>query len=104
MNEDRIKVLEQFLKEDPTDPFNYYALALEHKDQNPEKAKPLFEHLLATFTDYLPTYYMAGLFFNDRADTVKGLVILRTGLALARSQKNQSASRELQAAIEQLED
>mgnify|MGYP000036760259 CR=1 FL=1 len=104
MNKDRIEMLEQFLKEDNSDPFNHYALALEYKDLKPEKAKSLFEHLLVTHPDYLPTYYIAGLFYSDQSENAKGLLILRKGLELARSQKNHSASRELQAAIQQIED
>jgi len=104
MKKDRIEMLEQFLKEDDSDPFNYYGLALEYKNQNPEKAKSLFEYLLVTHPDYLPTYYMAGLFFVDQSETTRGLQILRTGLALAQNQNNQSASRELKAAIDQIED
>jgi cytochrome c-type biogenesis protein CcmH/NrfG len=39
MNRERIKVLEQFLKEDPNDPFSLYALALEFKNQDSKKAR-----------------------------------------------------------------
>ena len=31
MNSERIKLLEQYLEDDPSDPFNLYALALEYQ-------------------------------------------------------------------------
>lgn len=57
MNSERIKLLEQYVEDDPNDPFNLYALALEYQKQNPAKAGKLFELLLAKHPDYLPTYY-----------------------------------------------
>lgn len=104
MNTDRIKMLEQFLRDDPTDPFNLYALALEFKNQDSQKAQGLFDQLLGEHPTYLPTYYIAGNFFADQSDPVKGLTVLRNGLALALEQKDKNAARELKSAIENLED
>jgi lipoprotein NlpI len=104
MNTDRIKMLEQFLQDDPTDPFNLYALALEFKDQDSKKTQELFDQLLAQHPNYLPTYYIAGNFFADHSHLEKGLEVLRKGLALAIEQKDKSAARELKSAIENLED
>ncbi len=104
MNADRIKMLEQFLKDDPTDPFNLYALALEFKNQDSKKTQQLFDQLLAQHPNYLPTYYMAGNFFADQSDPEKGLAVLRKGFSLALEQKDKSAARELKSAIENLED
>ncbi len=104
MNADRIKMLEQFLKDDPADPFNLYALALEFKNQNTAKAIELFDRLLEQHPSYLPTYYIAGNFFADQSDLEKGLEVLRKGFALALEQKDKNAARELKSAIENLED
>ena len=104
MNAERIKMLEQFLKDDPSDPFNIYALALEYQHQNIEKAEALFNLLLDQHPDYLPTYYIAGGFYADQSKTERALEILRKGLVLARTQKDLSSARELQAAIQNLED
>jgi len=104
MNKERIKMLEQFVKEDPSDPFSIYALALEYQHQNTEKAEALFNKLLDQHSDYLPTYYMAGDFFVQQANPERALEILRKGLVLAQTQKNRSSARELQAAIQNLED
>jgi tetratricopeptide (TPR) repeat protein len=101
---DRIKMLEQFLKDDPTDPFSLYALALEYQKENVNKSAELFEELLHKHPDYLPTYYMAGSFYIEQANADHALQILREGLELARRQGDTSAARELQAAIQNLED
>ncbi len=53
----RIAQLEAFLEEDPADPFNKYALALEYLKVDPDKSYELFEALLKDRPDYLPTYY-----------------------------------------------
>jgi tetratricopeptide (TPR) repeat protein len=104
MNTDRIKMLEQFLKDDPADPFNLYALALEFKNQDSKKTQELFDQLLEQHPNYLPTYYIAGNFFADQSNSVKGLAVLRKGFALALEQKDKSAARELKSAIESLQD
>ncbi len=101
---ERIKMLEQFLKDDPSDPFNLYALALEYQKLNLNEATELFEQLLTKHPNYLPTYYMAGINYVDQANPIQALSILQKGLVLAKSQKNMTAARELKSAIENLED
>lgn len=103
MNHSRIELLEKFIKEDPDDPFNYYALALEYQQANPSQAKQLFEYLLMNHAGYLPVYYTAGIFYADLAEESKALEILNEGVALARSISDTKALRELQSAIQQLE-
>jgi tetratricopeptide (TPR) repeat protein len=104
MNTDRIKLLEQYLKEDPSDPFSIYALALEYQHQNVEKAADLFEKLLNEHPTYLPTYYMAGSFYGDQSKPERALEILKKGLVLAKAQQNLNSARELLSAIQNLED
>lgn len=104
MNSERIKLLEQYLEDDPTDPFNLYALALEYQKQNPAKAGKLFELLLDEHPDYLPTYYIAGNFYADQAQTQKALDVLRRGMVLAKSKGQNTTTRELQSAIDLLDD
>jgi Tfp pilus assembly protein PilF len=54
---DRIAQLQEFLKDEPEDPFNMYALALEYLKVDAQKSYALFEELIRTRPDYLPTYY-----------------------------------------------
>lgn len=104
MNQERIKILEQFLKEDPGDPFNLYALALEFKDQDSKKARELFDQLLEKHPAYLPTYYIAGNFYVEQGDPDRAAEILKKGLVLAHQQKDLNSIREISAAIQNLED
>lgn len=103
MNAARIEMLEKFIQEDPTDPFPVYALALEYQVTERTKAQQLFERLLGEHPDYLPTYYMAGIFFLDQGEVLRASEILQSGLALAKAQKDLAAARELQSALENLE-
>ncbi len=103
MNHSRIELLEKFIKEDPADPFNYYALALEYQQTNPSKAKQLFDDLLESHSGYLPVYYTAGIFYAELADESRAHEILNKGVELARSISDHKALRELQSAIQNLE-
>ena len=103
MNEARINMLKQYLQDEPTEPFYPYALALEYQQTNPEKARELFDLLLAQHPDYLPTYYMAGNFFQQQHPD-KAVRIFHQGLRLANRMNDLTAARELRAALDNLED
>jgi len=99
-NLERIKLLEQFLEEEPENPFNWYALALEHHDSDHEKTSDLFNKLLLSHKSYLPTYYPAAHFFAERGELQKAEKIFRDGISLAKSQENEKTYRELQNAFQ----
>lgn len=101
MNEARINMLKQYLQDEPTEPFYPYALALEYQQTNPDKARELFDLLLAQHPDYLPTYYMAGTFYLEM-DTRKAREIFEQGLALSKQQRNTSTQREIEAVLDNL--
>jgi tetratricopeptide (TPR) repeat protein len=103
MNQSRIELLEKFIAEDPSDPFNYYALALEYLQTKPTQAAELFDHILMHHSHYLPVYYTAGTFYADLNNEDKALAILNKGLALAKSTSDFKAMRELASAIQNLE-
>lgn len=104
MNQPRIDLLKKFILEDPCDPFNYYALALEHLHTDPLKAGELFDNLLNEHPNYLPTYYMAGTFFASQKMEAKGLGILKKGLLLAKLKQNFATARELLGAIQNMDE
>jgi hypothetical protein len=101
MNIERIKQLEKWVGEDPTDPFNKYGLALEVQHIDRLKADGLFSELLTHHKDYLPTYYTAAQFYADY-DNRKAIAILEQGIALAKILEEPKAVRELQSALDQL--
>ncbi|MFZ6011708.1 MAG: tetratricopeptide repeat protein [Bacteroidota bacterium] len=102
MTTSRLERLLEFYKEDPQDPFNLYALALEFQKSDPNRSLECFEKLLAEHENYLPTYYHAGKFFQELDQKERALEIFQKGIALGKEQKNMQATRELQAAYQEL--
>lgn len=101
MSTERLKLLHQFYDEDPADPFNSYALALEYLNVDPEKALEFFEILLHKHVEYLPTYYHAAKFFQERGQKERAIHVYERGMALAGSQGNSKALRELRSAYDE---
>ncbi len=101
MSKERIAMLEQWIKDEPSDPFNKYALALEVQAIDRVKAEAIFNELLELHPDYLPTYYTAAQFYVDDNEPT-AIRILEKGILLAVQQTNLKAKRELQSALDQL--
>jgi Tfp pilus assembly protein PilF len=98
MSNSLLNSLLAFYEEDPHDPFNIYALALEYLKSSSEQAEKLFDTLLHEHASYLPTYYHAADFFALKGDTKKAERIYMDGIALALTQKNIKTQQELQRA------
>lgn len=97
-NLSRINQLKLFAQEDPTDPFNFYALALEYQLTDKNHAKIYFELLLDKFPDYLPTYYHAAAFFTESGDLNKAGETYEKGITLAHSSNDLHSKKELENA------
>lgn len=96
----RLSQLLAFYEEDPSDPFNVYALAIEYLTNEPIKSLAHFRELLDKHPTYLPTYYhaaelLANLGLRDEADKV-----YLAGIALALDQKQTKALQELRNAYQ----
>lgn len=102
MNEARLTLLKSYLKEDPNDPFNYYAIATEYLQEAPETAKEYFDRLLSDFPDYLATYFHAAQLYADFEEYERAEEIYKAGIALAERQENAKTLRELQTAYQNL--
>lgn len=98
----RIKQLLQFYEEDPGDPFNLYALALEYLNHDLARSRALFETLLAEHEGYLPTYYHAAKFFQQHGEHERATAIFENGMALAKRLNDQKALRELRSAYDEM--
>ena len=98
----RIQQLEGFVKEDPHDPFNLYALALEYSKSDVRKALEIFNKLLDEHANYVPTYYHLGKLYVDISQNEKALAVFETGIKVANDEKNYKALRELQSARQEL--
>lgn len=104
MNNDRIQQLIRFVQEEPGDPFNVYALAMEFVNGQPEQARPYFDQLLTDHPDYLPTYYHAAALYADLDERGRAGELYAKGIELARAQNNQRTLLELQRAQQAFED
>jgi len=95
-NLSRIEILKEYANQEPENPFNWYALALEYQNIDQEKTGLYFNKLLNEHKGYLPTYYHAALFFSERNQIDFAKTIYESGIELAQNQNNVMALRELQ--------
>ncbi|HEY8513601.1 MAG TPA: tetratricopeptide repeat protein [Cyclobacteriaceae bacterium] len=102
MNSERLKMLHQFANEEPGNPFNWYALALEYRQSDPAQASMLFDKLLTEFETYLPTYYMAATHYVEHGNTEKAVSIFRKGIEIAQQQGDRKAMGELRSGLDEL--
>jgi tetratricopeptide (TPR) repeat protein len=104
MNVERIKLLEQFCEENPNDPFNLYALALEYQLDDTKKATLLFEKLLHDFPEYLPTYYQAVDFFGNQNEFARAIEIAKQGIEKAKLARENKTLGELRSLLESIDE
>ena len=99
---DRLNVLEDYYHDDPRDPFNIYALAIEYLKTDVQKSLKLFEELLLNHPDYLPTYYHAAKLYQELNERDKSIAVYEKGLQVSLKNKDLKAHRELKAAYDEL--
>jgi tetratricopeptide (TPR) repeat protein len=98
----RLELLQQFYNEDPHDPFNIYGLALEYLKTDLLKSRELFEKLLTSHREYIPTYYHAAKLYAELDDRDRAISVYRDGIEQAKRLQDQKALRELQSAYNEL--
>ncbi|EKB49723.1 hypothetical protein [Cecembia lonarensis] len=91
----RINMLQSFAEQEPENPFNWYALALEFQDSEPDKASILYHKLLGEHKGYLPTYYHAAAFFSENGSIDLAKKTYEDGIALALEKNENNTLREL---------
>lgn len=102
MNQARIDLLKKYIEEDPSDPFNYYGLACEYLQGDPEKSLSLFKNLLKNHPSYLATYYQAAQLFASFELEEEAIQVYKSGIELAEAQKNGKTLQELKTAYQNL--
>lgn len=100
----RVEQLIQFVKDDPEDPFNHYALALEYCKTDEMHALKIFETLIKNHRQYIPTYYQLAKLYDHTGQKEKAIQTFNDGIAIAREQRDLKTLRELTAALEELLD
>ena len=98
----RIEQLTQFALEDPTDAFNWYALALEYKKTDVGKSIEIFNRLLTDHSEYVPTYYHLGKLYQEVGRNEEAHQVFQQGVEEAKKQRDHKALHELLAAIQEL--
>jgi tetratricopeptide (TPR) repeat protein len=104
MNNNRLELLLQFYEEDPSDPFNAYALAMEYQNNDVQKAAEYFKFLLDNQPDYLPTYYHTAALFAEIGNAEYAEKLYQKGMQLALNQQNTKTYQELQRAYRAFQD
>ena len=102
MGTDRLGQLRAFYEEEPHDPFNIYALALEYLKSDEGKALDLFRQLMSGYPDYVPTYYHAGKLLEKMGIAGEALRVYQTGIEHCRKIGDAKALRELSSAYGEL--
>ncbi len=100
MNSGRIQLLEQYAEEDPNDPFPLYALGLELVDDNPGKAKELFNRVMDQHPGYVPVYYHAALLAINQSEANRARSIVAKGIEKAKAARDHKAVAELEGLLE----
>jgi tetratricopeptide (TPR) repeat protein len=100
----RLEKLFNLLEKDKSDPFIYYAIALEYRSiQDFQKAVEYFDSIISNFPDYLPAYMQYGLLqqsLNKIADAKK---LFLDGISKAKEQKDHHTQKELEEFLNDLE-
>ena len=89
----------QYLKEDPTDPFNLYAVALEMEKTNPTGALVCYEQLLLEHPEYTPTYYHAGHLYWKLGKLKEAATTFQQGIVTTGNKQDYKAQNELKSAL-----
>ncbi|MEM1115917.1 MAG: tetratricopeptide repeat protein [Bacteroidota bacterium] len=97
---DRLAALQEFLRDDPDDPFTRFALAQEHaKRGDDEAALGFYEALVRDRPDYVGTYYHLGGLYRTLGRDDDARATFRAGVAAATEAGDTHARAELQSAL-----
>jgi cytochrome c-type biogenesis protein CcmH/NrfG len=100
----RREMLEEFVAQDPNDPFSRYALALElEKEGNAQGAVPQLQEVIARDPSYVAAYYQLGRLLAKSGTLDEARDVYRRGLVAATAANDQRARSEIQEALEMLE-
>jgi tetratricopeptide (TPR) repeat protein len=97
MQSGRLEKLQEFLKNEPNDPFLKYALATEYLRLNDAgKALEYYEELVSNHPDYVGTYYHLGKLYEALDRKPDAIAVYEKGMTTAQKQRDNHAFAELQ--------
>ena len=101
----RLPILEKMVATGSTDPFAWYALALEYSNVGrTDDAANTFTKLRAQSPSYVPMYLMCGQMLVKAGRKTEGREWLEAGITEARAAGNSHALSELQSALAELDE
>lgn len=103
MNLERIKLLEQYILEDPSDSFSRYALALELAIEDQDKAIALLLALIKDNARYVPAYYQAATLLMEQNHIEETKIVVAEGIKMAAQQNDHKTIKELRQLQDELE-
>lgn len=96
----RIKLLLEYLVDDPTDTFSNYALAIEYQGlQHYDKAIEQLENLKQSTPNYLATYYTLGKLYEEVSNTNNAIINYKIGALLAKKLNDKKTLGEFNEAL-----
>ena len=97
---DRIKLIEEMLSSNQTDPFLNYAAALEYnKLGEKKKSIKILEGIVKNSPEYLGAYYQLGKLLEEENAIEKAILVYKKGRKIAKEQDNQKTLGELSEAL-----
>ncbi|MCB0489956.1 MAG: tetratricopeptide repeat protein [Cyclobacteriaceae bacterium] len=103
MNIERIQLLEKYIAEDPEEPFNRYALALELMHEDQPRATQILLDLIKHKPDYIPSYYQAATLLLDQNNFEEAKIVVERGLKMCHEQKDRKTANELRMLLDELD-
>lgn len=98
----RLEILLQYLKDEPNDPFNLYAVAMEMEKTNPPGALVCYEQLLKEHPSYTATYYQAGHLYWKLGKLKEAEETFQQGIKITGEKQEHKAMNELKSALTNL--
>jgi tetratricopeptide (TPR) repeat protein len=100
----RREMLEDFVAQDPNDPFSRYAFALELEKEGRElEAIQQLQEVIARDPNYVPAYYHLGRLLARMGQIEDARAVYRRGLDAATASKDQRTRGEIQEALDMLD-
>jgi tetratricopeptide (TPR) repeat protein len=97
---DRIKMLQEYIQDDPSDTFSRYALALEYaKIGEASKAIEYLKQLRIIDSEYLALYYQLGKLLQQIGLLDAAVEVFKAGIVVAQKQQNRHTESELRGAL-----
>ena len=99
----RIEQLQEFLKDDISDSFLQYALALEYvRVKENDIARDCFLKLIKEDKNYVASYYQLGKLYESLNEVEKAMGVYKNGIEIAQKIENKKTLLELQEAYDSL--